>query len=278
MRHLPTVAIALICVLALSLSPIPADATPPDPGQPAESATLLSTRESGCTEVAYSRGGRAMEVRDLVPARYGLVPFPGGTDRVALVIHEITCKTTVNTGPGRRDRQRDVTTILVSAYTSSVDGQPSNGFYNLFYATENRTQHEVLNDLGWSADLLQRRSDVEVTTTSGGLTEAILTVAGSGWDHQVTGATIFALNQPVSSQVAFNRDTATQRLKLCFDNMLASAPGAVTGDLTTTPLATITAVAPTYAGFSAPAPFGTGIAIGGQQATLTDQTCPPPAQ
>jgi hypothetical protein len=280
MRQPRTVAAALICLLAIALTPVPAEATPPDRGQPTGAAPLLTTDETGCTEIAYWRGGSASKVRALVPARYELVPFPapeGFPARVALVINEVTCRNTINTGPSRRDRQRDVTTILISVNTSSIDGNPSDGYYNLFYATENRTQQQELTTLGWPADLLKQRSDVEVTTTSGGLTQAITTVVGSGWDHEVTGATIFPLDQPVNSEVAFHRDTATRQLQLCFSNTLASAAGAVTGDLTTTPLATITAAPPTYAGFSAAAPFGAGIATGGWQATLTDQACPKPS-
>ena len=67
MPNLRTAATALICVLALALSPMPADATPPDPGQPAESAPLLSTDETGCTEIVYPRGGSAERVRSVRP-------------------------------------------------------------------------------------------------------------------------------------------------------------------------------------------------------------------
>lgn len=253
----------------------PQPAAPPSP----TSTALLSTAETGCTEIAYWRGGLASAVRPLVPPRYELAPFPapdGFPARVALVINELTCRTTVNTRPGRRDEQRDVTTIIISVNTTSIDGQPSDGYYNLLYATENRTQQRTLNRLGWQADLLKRRSGIDVSTSPGGLTQAALSVRGSGWGHDVSGATIFPLNQATRGQVAFRRDTPQGQLQLCVDTLEASAPGAVTGDLTGTPFATITAAPPTYAGFSGTAPFTTTLIKGDQQSTLTDETCPAP--
>ena len=278
MPNLRTAATALICVLALSLSPMPANATPPDPGRPAEAAPLLTTEETGCTEITYPRGGWASNVRPLVPARFELVPFPaieGVPPRVGLFISEVTCRTVTTATPQRRDKQRDVAYIIVSADVATIDGQPSDGVYVLFYATENRLLHRQFNNLGWPTDLLERRSGIDVTTTSGGLTLATGTFAGSGWDHVISFASVSPFDQPETGPGIFYRDTATRQLKQCFDNSLRKVFGGASGDLTTTPLATVTSAPPLFAGFTGTTSSGTFLYSGDWQSTLTDQTCPP---
>ena len=256
-------------------------ATPPDPGQPAESAPLLSTDETGCTEIVYPRGGSAERVRALVPARFELVPFPappGQPDRVSLFISEVTCRGVATATPQRHNRQRDVAYIIVSAELARIDGQLADGVYVLFHATENRTLHRVLNNLGWPTDLLERRSGIDITTTPGGLTRATGTFAGSGWDHLVTFASVSPFDQPESGPGIFYRDTATRQLRQCFDNTIRKVFGGVSGDLTTTPFASVTAVPPVFASFTGTPTAGTFLYTGSWRSTLTDQNCPSPTQ
>jgi hypothetical protein len=237
MRHPRTVAAALTCLLAIALSPMPAEATPPHPGQPTAAAPLLTTDETKCSEITYPRGGWASAVRPLVPTRFELVPFPaieGVPPRVSLFISEITCRNVTTATSQRRDTQRDVASIIVSADVATIDGQPSDGVYVLFYATENRLQHRQFTDLGWPTDLLQRRSGVDVTTTPGGLTQATGIFAGSGWDHSITFASVAKPGQTETGLGIYYRDTATQQLKQCFNSTVVTLFGMVTGDLTTT--------------------------------------------
>ena len=279
MRRRSTLAAAAACILALAGMPAAADAAPTDDLRPAGRATgaLLTTKEAGCTEITYPRGGLASAVRPLVPVRFELVPFPapdGVPARVTLFITEVTCRTVTTATAQRRDKQRDVAFIIVSADTATIDGQPSDGVYVLFYATENRTLHRAFNDLGWPTDLLHRRSGVNVTTTPGGLTQATGTFVGSGWNHIITFASVLPFGQPDTGLGIYYRDTGTRQLKQCFDSTIRSVFGMVTGDLTTTPLATVTAVPPVFAGFSGTPSNGTFLYTGSWQSTLTDQNCP----
>ena len=67
---------------------------------------------------------------------------------------------------------------------------------------------------------------------------------------------------------------------MCFANSgVSTAPGVVTGDLRSTPLAALTIAPPVYAGFGGPNPYAptTSLARGEWTATLTDGACPAPA-
>jgi hypothetical protein len=276
MHNLRIVAAVMICVLALALSPMSAGATPADPGQPT-GAGLLATDEAGCTEITYPRAGLVSKVRPLVPARFELVPFiEGDTSRVTLFLSEISCRNVTTATPQQRSKQHDVASIIISANTATIDGQPSDGVYVLFYATENRLQHRQFNDLGWPTELLDQRSDIDALTTPGGLTQATGVFAGSGWDHSITFASVVKPGEPETGLGIYYRDTATQHLQQCFDSTVVTLFGMVTGDLTTTPLATVTAARPVFAGFTGTPSNGTFLYTGGWQSTLTDHSCPPP--
>lgn len=270
---------AAACVLTLAGSPATAANIMPTQdmrqASPA-SSVVLTTDETGCTEVTYPRGGLASAVRPRVPARFDLLPFPapeGAPARVALLITEVSCRSVTTEIPQRQTRQRDVAYIIVSVELASIDGQPADGVYVLNYATENRILHRALNKVGWPTDLLQRRSGVKVITTPGGLTQATWTFAGSGWDHTVTFASTSPLGPIETGPGIFYRDTPTRQLKQCFDNTVRLQFGGVTGDLTTTPLATVTAVPPVFANWSGTPTVGTFLVTGDWESTITDQDC-----
>lgn len=282
MRHRRTGTVIGVMAALVALTPVGADAKPPP------TANLQSV-ETGCSEIAYVRGGLLDKVRPLVPERFTLVDFitpPGAPARVELRINEYVCTTVTTTAGGRQRTQRDVAGIIVSANTGTVDGQPSDGFYVLNWATENRAVNDRLNQLGWPSDLLERSSGARTSTSPGGLTEIDLTFAGSGWDHSLRGATNLPFPPASPTTGSFYRDTPAGHLQMCYANDASAVTGVVTGDLTTTPFQSVAAAPSLMAGFAGPTATldspavnpeqRTTLAKGGWTATLTDGACPAP--
>src|SRR6478609_1168295 len=95
MKNLARTVAAVISVLVIITSSTVASANPavgdPKVAGGHSEPSLLSYRESGCTEISYQRGGRSSEVRPLVPERFALTDFPGAPGRVYLYVSEVTC-------------------------------------------------------------------------------------------------------------------------------------------------------------------------------------------
>src|SRR5207302_1618401 len=92
MKNVVHAVAAVISALVITTSSTIAYAAPDlGDGKVVGGPSLLSYRESGCTEFNFQRGGRASEVRPLVPERFALTAFPPAIDRVYLSVTEVTC-------------------------------------------------------------------------------------------------------------------------------------------------------------------------------------------
>jgi hypothetical protein len=268
---------ATAALLALTGTPT-AQASPAHQAAPtSDPPTSVTTDERGCTEIAYTRGGLRDQIRALVPDRYDLVtypppsapaPPPDAPARVQLNINEVVCDVVTTRDGGSRSRDRKVTTVIVSADTSTIDGQPSDGVYTLLFATDNRLQASAMKRLGWPVERLARRSGGGTTTYLGGFAQAHVSPRGASWDHDVIAQGLTPFPELSSSTAVFHRDTATAQLKLCFVNLATVVNATYAGDLTRTPLATVTAVPPVFRGYEG------YLVRGGWRSTLTADQCP----
>jgi hypothetical protein len=186
-----------------------------------------------------------------------------GRPIVALLINEVVCQQ-VTTG-GVRVRG-PVVTVIVSTSVTLPDGTSEQ--YVLFYATDNPIQFAALKRLGWPVDLLKRASSCSVTRDATGQVNSMhLTVVGSGWDHELTVLATAPVPEPEQGPAVYYRDVDGVLLKLCYQNNFGVAPATVAGDLTKTPLASIT---PSVQSFSIPG----WLVVGSQRSTLTGGSCP----
>jgi hypothetical protein len=259
----------ILAVAALMLA-VGAPGLPAAAAAPAPSGVTLTSDERGCTEAAYKRRGLVDKVRPLVPEQYALqvVDVTSAGPRVDLLINEVSCQQVTTGGvelPG------PVVTVIVSTLVTAPDGTDS--AYVLFYATENLVQSFALNRLGWPADRLSQASSSSVTRDGTGQINSLhLTVLGSGWNHELTVAAT-GPGEPVADPTEYLRDVGGASLKLCYENHFSRAPATVAGDLTKTPLASVTS-APPLLKHEFDWANRAWLAVGSQVSTLTSGSCP----
>ena len=268
----PRIPVIVTVFAALVLALLPVRALADDEiARDSSERSLLSYRESGCTEINYQRGGLARAVRPLVPKRFALADFPGVPEgappRVYLLISEVTCDR--GRFPGHATSQGPYTFVIVSASVTAVEGDQRDGAYVLFYVTENRTQLAALRRLGWPVTSLSRRTTALITRdNSGTVLGSALHVVGGGWNHDLTAMSNAPLSSVEPSTAEYYRDTPTGPQTLCFDNLVSVAPAWYSGDLRGTPFATIAYVPPRF--FMYPG----GLVVGGWSVTVTTGSCP----
>jgi hypothetical protein len=242
------------------------------PGLPAAAATsaasgvTLTSDERGCTEAPYWRRGDLSKVRPLVPAQYALHEV--AANRVELQTSEISCQQVTTGGvkvPGL------VVTVIVSTEVTLPDGTSDQ--YVLLYATENLVQSSVLNHVGWPVDQLGQASSGSVTRDGTGQINSLhLTVVGSAWNHELTTEATAPVPEPVPGPAVYYREVNGVLLKLCYQNNLGVAPAVVTGDLSRTPLASLTSASPVLdPSITAGRAW---LAVGSWVSTLTSGSCP----
>lgn len=253
-------------------------------GAPPGSSVIADER--GCTEVAYNRNGSRAAVEPLVPSRFQLrSPLIGGvpaTDRVILLVNELSCEDVTVEGYPTGSEGRSTTTLIVSASFNAVDGAPRTGVYVLWHATDNPVLFARYQQLGWPIELLSPESTFEAGTTEAGSPQFAFTFAGAGWDHSLTAVPTTAPGPVTRSTASYWHDVSvedhtsdsgqagTVSYRICYVNDASLGRAAVTGDLRTTPLASVTAVPPlldNYGGF---------LLEGGWSSTLTAGDCPAP--
>jgi hypothetical protein len=262
--------LALLSVLVLALLPAPAHADDAAP-RTTRDATLAYT-ESGCTEVAYQRGGLESAVRPLVPERFALDPFPGVPEgapaRVQLAVNEVTCDR--GSFPGVRRDERRYTFILVSAFVTATTGDQRDGAYVLFAATESKAQRAAFRRLGWSFDALSRRTETLVSQdTTGTPVGSTMRVVGGGWDHDLVASVTAPLPVETTPTLAeYYRDTDKGPLTACYANRTRYTGAAYSGDLRGTPFATVAYVPPIFTGYPG------SLVVGGWDVTVTSAPCP----
>lgn len=261
----------LLAVLAaLVLALLPAHALANDAPAAARTPTLSFT-ESGCTEIAYTRGGLISAVRPLVPERFVLADYPGlpagAPRRAELLVNEVTCDQ--GRFPGHGGRRGHYTYLIVSVFVTATKGDQRDGAYVLFYATENRAQRAALRRLGWPVTSLSRRTTAHLTRdTTGSPLGAALHVVGGGWDHELAAVATAPLPQPEESTAQFYRDTRTGPSTLCFANHAAATSASYSGDLRGTRFATVAFAPPVFTGYPG------FLVVGGWDATVTSGPCP----
>ena len=268
----PRIPVIVTVLAALVLALLPVRALADDEiARDSSERSLLSYRESGCTEINYQRGGLASAVRPLVPERFALADFPGvpagAPPRVYLLISEVTCDR--GRFPGHATNRRPYTYVIVSASVTAARGDQRDGAYVLFYATENRTQLAALRRTGWPVTSLSQRTTALITRdTSGTVLGSTLHVVGNGWDHDLTAMANGPLASVEPSTAEYYRDTPTGPQTSCFDNQVSVAPAWYSGDLRRTPFASIAYVPPQF--FMYPG----GLVVGGWRVTVTTGNCP----
>lgn len=229
----------------------------------------LRTTERECHEISYFRSGLESAVRPRVPSRFSLAPAftpDGAPPRVRLLVNEASCSKV--TSPGRRSTSEPVVTVVVSASLTAVDGIASSDGYVLTYATENRFQRKTFRRAGWPTERLDRRSWGSATSSADGKLLSTIMTTTPGWRHAVLADVRSPLSEVTASRAVYYRDSGRRQLTLCYENRLAVGAATVTGDLSSTPLADVTAIAPVFAG--APAFYLTGQ----WRSTLTSGSCP----
>jgi hypothetical protein len=252
------------------------------PGLPAAAATsavsgvTLTSDERGCTEAAYYRRGLVSKVRPLVPEQYVLhvveesPEYTGPRPRVDLLTNEFSCQQ-VTTGGVKMPAP--VVTVIVSTLVTLPDG--TEDYYVLLHATENLVQSSVFNYLGWPVDQLDQASSGSVTRNDRGQINSLrLRVVGSGWDHELTAEPTAPVPEPVPEPepMIFYREVDGVLLKLCYQNNIGGAPGVVTGDLSRTPLASLTSAPPVL--YPSITLGRSSFAVGSWVSTLTSGSCP----
>lgn len=268
LRPRPPFLLALLAALVVALLAAPAQA---DSAVPRGASSTLTYRESGCTEIAYQRGGLASAVRPLVPERFVLADFPGVPEgapaRVQLLVNEVTCEH--GRFPGRGRVQRPYSYVIVSASVTATEGEQRDGAYVLFYATENREQLAALRRLGWPLTSLSRRTEALVTRdTTGTPVGSALHVVGGGWDHDLAAVANAPLPEPGASAAEYYRDTPEGAQTSCFANQASVTSASYSGDLRGTPFASVAYVPPVFTGYPG------SLVVGGWEVAVTTGGCP----
>ncbi|GAA3643092.1 hypothetical protein GCM10022236_52170 [Microlunatus ginsengisoli] len=271
MKNMARSVAAAISILVIITSSTIAHATPAardgkaarDPSEP----SLLSYRESGCTEISYQRGGQSSVLRPLVPERFTLTDFPPAPGRVYLTVTEVTCDR--HHAPHRGSSRGAYTYLIVSAPVTATEGAQRGGEYVIFYVTEDRTQLTEFRRLGWPMTALSQHTRTQVTRDSDGVVlGAALDVVGAGWDHELAA---LASERPAGAETRtaeYYRDTPTGAQTLCFINQISVTPAIYSGDLRGTPFDTIAYAHGPLTAFSG------WLVHGGWDATVTTQNCP----
>jgi len=238
----------------------------PAGGSVAQPGVQVISDERGCTELAYNRPGMLAAVRPLVPARYTLQQG-ASPDRTPVQVNEISCDAVTLDGHPTGSAGGPTTTVIVSALFTAIDGSPARGGYVLDYTTDNGVVFAAYQQLGWPATFLGSPVTFLVSALPDGADSISLDVAHGKWEHAIDAMTTTPLSTVGHSTATFRHDTHQASLQLCYDNNTARRSVILAGDLSRTPLASLT-----------PAPAFTaanGAAFtGGWSASLGTDPCP----
>ena len=208
-------------------------------GSVAQPGAQVTSDEQGCTELAYNRPGMLAAVRPLVPARYTLQQG-ASPDRTPVQVNEISCDAVTLDGHPTGSAGGPTTTVIVSALFTAIDGSPARGGYVLDYATDNGVVFADYQRQGWPATLLGSPVTYLVSPLPDGADSISLDVAHGGWEHAIDAVTTSPWSTVAHSTATFRHDTDQASLLLCYANDTARRSVILAGDLSRTPLASLT--------------------------------------